>query len=111
MIGYFVASATAQKVQVHGHRDAAALLPENTLPAIKQSLADGVQMLSLEVQRTKDDQPVLLADVNLDRTTNGSGRVTRVSMKELQALDAGAWFGAEFAGTKVPKLSEALCNM
>lgn len=65
-------------------------------------------MLSLEVQRTKDDQPVLLADVNLDRTTNGSGRVTRVSMKELQALDAGAWFGAEFAGTKVPKLSEAL---
>ena len=96
------------EVMIVAHRGASHMAPENTLPAIKQSLADGVQMLSLEVQRTKDDQPVLLADVNLDRTTNGSGRVTRVSMKELQALDAGAWFGAEFAGTKVPKLSEAL---
>jgi len=95
-------------VLIVAHRGASQKAPENTLAAIKQSLTDGVDMLSLEVQRTKDDQPILMADVNLDRTTNGTGRATRATLKEIQALDAGSWYGEDFAGTKVPKLAEAL---
>ena len=90
------------------HRGASQQAPENTLPAITKALDAGVHMLALEVQKTKDDQPILLADVSLDRTTNGTGRATRMTAKEIGALDAGSWFSDDFTGAKVPLLSEAL---
>ncbi|HLX64036.1 MAG TPA: glycerophosphodiester phosphodiesterase family protein [Planctomycetota bacterium] len=90
------------------HRGASQQAPENTLPAIKKALEAGVDMLALDVQKTKDDQPILLADVSLDRTTNGTGRASRMSGKEIAALDAGGWFDDDFTGAKVPLLSEAL---
>ena len=65
-------------------------------------------MLALEVQRSKDNQPLILADVSLDRTTNGSGRVSRMTADEIRALDAGSWFNADLAGTKVPTLAEVI---
>ncbi|MCY3023202.1 MAG: glycerophosphodiester phosphodiesterase family protein [Planctomycetota bacterium] len=90
------------------HRGASQQAPENTLPALEKARDAGVDMLALEVQRSKDDQPLVLADVSLDRTTNGTGRVARMTAAEVQALDAGSWFGAAFAGAKVPLLGEAL---
>jgi glycerophosphoryl diester phosphodiesterase len=95
-------------VIIIAHRGASRNAPENTLPAIEKALEAGVDMLALEVQKTRDDQPVVIADVSLDRTTNGTGRVARMTAAEIQALDAGAWFNAEFAGTKVPTLAEAI---
>jgi glycerophosphoryl diester phosphodiesterase len=47
-------------------------------------------------------------DARIDRTTNGSGPLSDLSLKELKKLDAGTWFSEEFAGTKVPTLEEAL---
>ena len=96
------------KVIIIAHRGASRQAPENTLPAINKALDAGVEMLALEVQKTRDNQPVVIADVSLDRTTNGTGRVARMSVAEIQALDAGSWFNAEFAGAKVPTLSEAI---
>lgn len=97
----------AYKPLIIAHRGASHLAPENTLPAIKKALEAGVDMLSLEVQRTKDNQALVLADVSTDRTTNAQGRLARMSSAEAKALDAGAWFGAEFAGEKIPTLAEA----
>jgi glycerophosphoryl diester phosphodiesterase len=96
------------KVLAIAHRGASQQAPENTLPAIKKALEAGVDMLALEVQKTKDNQPVVLADVSLDRTTNGTGRIARVTADEARKLDAGSWFKPEFAGTKIPTLAEAV---
>lgn len=96
------------KPLIIAHRGASQQAPENTLPAIEKALAAGVDMLALEVQKTRDDQPLVLADVSLDRTTNGSGRVARLTAEEIRALDAGSWFNASFAGVKVPTLAESL---
>jgi len=90
------------------HRGASQQAPENTLPAIAKALDAGVHMLALEIQKTKDEQPIVLADVSLDRTTNGTGRASRMTAKEIGALDAGSWFDDEFVGAKVPLLSEAI---
>ncbi|HEY3321337.1 MAG TPA: glycerophosphodiester phosphodiesterase family protein [Planctomycetota bacterium] len=90
------------------HRGASQQAPENTIPAIQKALELGVNMLALEVQRTRDNQPLVLADVSLDRTTNGSGRIARMTAAEIQALDAGSWFNEKFAGTRVPTLAEAI---
>ena len=96
------------KVITIAHRGASQKAPENTLPAVKKALEAGVEMIALEVQKTRDNQPIVLGDVSLDRTTNGSGRVARMTLAEIQALDAGAWFNEEFAGTKVPTLAEVV---
>jgi glycerophosphoryl diester phosphodiesterase len=47
-------------------------------------------------------------DLTLDRTTNGSGHVNDRTLAELKQLDAGAWFGEAFAGTRIPTLAEVL---
>ena len=96
------------KILTIAHRGASQVAPENTIPAIQKAVEAGVDMLALEVQKTKDNQPIVLADVSLDRTTNGTGRAARMSSAEILALDAGSWFDDEFAGTKVPTLAEAL---
>ena len=96
------------KPLIIAHRGSSQQAPENTLPAIEKALEEGVDMLALEVQHSKDDQPLVLADVSLDRTTNGNGRVARMTSTEIRALDAGSWFDPEFAGTKVPTLAEVI---
>jgi glycerophosphoryl diester phosphodiesterase len=95
-------------VLIIAHRGASQHAPENTLPALEKALESGVDMLALEVQKTSDHQPLVLADVSLDRTTDGTGRAARMSAAEIRALDAGSWFDAKFAGTRVPTLAEAL---
>src|SRR5258708_2093066 len=93
---------------VIAHRGASQQAPENTLPAIEKALEGGAGMLALEVQKSKDNHPVVLADVSVDRTTNGTGRVARMNAAEIYALDAGSWFNPDFAGTRVPSLHDAL---
>src|SRR2546428_4387385 len=47
-------------------------------------------------------------DDTLDRTTNGRGPVNRLTLAELRELDAGSWFGPQFAGERIPALEEIL---
>ena len=51
---------------------------------------------------------MVIHDKTLDRTTDGSGPVTRQSFDDLRALDAGGWFNPFFKGTKIPTLGEVL---
>lgn len=102
------AKETASSVLTIAYRGASQQAPENTIPAIEHAIESGAEMIALDVQGTKDDEPVVFADTRLDRTTNQSGRVGLLTLKELQALDAGSWFKPEFKGTKVPSLAQAL---
>jgi glycerophosphoryl diester phosphodiesterase len=47
-------------------------------------------------------------DQTLDRTTDGRGAASALTMAQLRRLDAGAWFDERFRGEKVPTLAEAL---
>ena len=47
-------------------------------------------------------------DRTVDRCTNGTGNIADLDLTALKTLDAGSWFGIEFAGTTIPTLSEAL---
>jgi len=89
-------------------RGASRQAPENTVQSIKLAAEAHADIVALEVQGTKDDVPIVLADTKLDRTTNGTGRPTQLTLKEIQALDAGAWFGEKFKGAKIPTLEEGL---
>lgn len=62
----------------------------------------------MDVRLTADGCAVVLHDATLERTTSGAGRVSERTLAQIQALDAGAWFGDDFAGERVPTLAEAL---
>ncbi len=91
---------------VIGHRGASALAPENTLAAFRVAAEVGADGVEFDVQRTRDGQLVVIHDDEVDRTTNGTGLVREMTLDELRALDAGAWFGAAFQGERVPTLRE-----
>jgi len=62
--------------------------PSNTMYAFRESLAAGADTLELDVNRTKDDQFVVMHDWKVDRTTNGTGYTTDLTLAEIQQLDA-----------------------
>ena len=93
---------------VIGHRCARAVAPENTLAALRAAVALGAAWVEVDARLTADGVPVLLHDAALQRTTTGCGALGAVTVAELQRLDAGAWFAAEFAGERVPTLEAFL---
>jgi glycerophosphoryl diester phosphodiesterase len=94
------------RVRVVGHRGAPAHAPENTLASLERAARDGADEVELDVQRTADRVTVLLHDDTIDRTTSGHGRLRELPWAEVRKLDAGSWFGPEFAGERVPSLAE-----
>lgn len=93
---------------VIGHRGAAGHAPENTLAGFRRAAALGCRWVEFDVRLTSDNEPVLLHDNRLDRTTNGRGKVSASPLAAIRRHDAGSWFGSSFAGECVPKLAEAL---
>jgi glycerophosphoryl diester phosphodiesterase len=103
------------RVLVIAHRGDSRACPENTLPAFESAVAVGSDLVELDYVHSADGVPVVLHDDTLDRTTNAcdvfSGMKISAKSKtleELLRLDAGTWFGANFAGTKLPTLEQAL---
>lgn len=95
-----------QKPLVIGHRGFASQAPENTMVSFKKALDLGVGGLEFDVQMTRDGHLVVCHDEQVDRTTNGKGLIKDYTLAELKKLDAGGWFGPEFAGETIPTLEE-----
>ncbi len=91
-----------------GERGAPLQAPENTFASFQRALDAGVDGLSYDVHSCAGDEPVILADPYLERTTDGAGTVAEHSLPELFALDAGGWFSKAFAGETIPHLDEVL---
>ncbi|QGY42779.1 glycerophosphodiester phosphodiesterase [Maribellus comscasis] len=96
---------------VHGfcaHRGAMVTHPENTIVAFKAAVEAGAQMVELDVWLTQDGKMVIMHDETVDRTTNGSGRISDFTLAKIKKLDAGSWKSSDFEGEKVPTFEEAL---
>lgn len=93
-----------------GHRGLMRHAPENTLAgfAACMNLRLGFE---LDIRRTKDGVLVCLHDDDVKRTTNGNGLMADFTLAELQKLDAGRWFSADFAGERVPTLEAVFALM
>lgn len=98
----------AMETRCCAHRGAPVTHPENTLPSFERAIELGVDMIEFDVRQTADDEVVIIHDDTVDRTTDGSGKVSQMKLRELQRLDAGGWKDAEFEGTTLPTLMDAL---
>jgi glycerophosphoryl diester phosphodiesterase len=88
------------------HRGASGYAPQNTLAAFLLAAEMGADGIELDVHLSADGEAVVIHDDTVDATTDGRGRVSRMKLSELKALDAGSWFGPRFAGERIPTLQE-----
>ncbi|MFI0978922.1 glycerophosphodiester phosphodiesterase [Streptomyces sp. NPDC021093] len=101
---------------VFAHRGASAYAPENTLTAVDRADRLGIDWVENDVQRTRDGELVIVHDDSLARTTDveqvfpgrAPWKVKDFTAAEIRRLDAGSWFGADYAGTRVPTLKQYL---
>jgi len=91
-----------------GHRGAAAHAPENTLAGLAKAKSLGVAWVEFDVMLTRDGVPVLLHDESLQRTTGLDRLLSATTLVELEAIDAGSWFGSAYAGERIPTLEAAI---
>ena len=96
-----------QRPIILAHRGDSAHAPENTLPAFSQAIQEGVDGIELDVKLTADGHVVVIHDSDVERTTDGKGRVASLTLDAVRKLDAGSWFDPKFSGTKIPLLDEA----
>ena len=96
-------------VIVAAHRGDWRNYPENSLAAIDNAIKMGVDIVELDVQRTKDGVLILMHDTSLDRTTTGKGKVKEVTMDSIAKLNLKNGCAIRTIH-KVPILEEALVH-
>ena len=95
-------------LEIIAHRGFSSIAPENTLAAFELAIARGASSIEFDIQLSADSVPVIFHDATLERIIGVSDKVRDKNLSQLQTLDAGKWFGAEFLGQKIPTLKEAL---
>jgi glycerophosphoryl diester phosphodiesterase len=105
---------SGSKPRNFAHRGGVQIAPENTLHSYRRAVEAGADIIELDVRSTKDSHVVVLHDRTVDRTTNGTGDVNKLTLGELKKLDAayrftpdrGATFPLRGKGLTVPTLDE-----
>ncbi|MGH8780763.1 glycerophosphodiester phosphodiesterase [Paraburkholderia sp.] len=106
-IGGAAATEGAWPYPAHvAHRIGGSLAPENTLAGFDACIRYGYRMIEFDAKLSADNEVFLLHDDLVDRTTNGHGAAAQHTWAQLAALDAGAWYGPAFAGTRLPTLAD-----
>ncbi len=106
--------SSTRRPLVMAHRGGAGIGPENTLEVMREARELGVDVLEIDVRLTSDGEFVVIHDSRVDRTTDGTGEVSKMTLAEVKSLDAGYNFspdgGATFPyrgeGVRVPTLAE-----
>ncbi|HEY8922492.1 MAG TPA: glycerophosphodiester phosphodiesterase family protein [Candidatus Limnocylindria bacterium] len=100
---------------VVAHRGAATVAPENTMEAYRRAVEMGADAIKLDVQLTADGELALMHDETVERTTDLTGPIATMTLKQLRAADAGFRFEAPDGtfpfrgkGLTVPTLREVL---
>lgn len=95
-----------EMVLVAAHRAINPNYPENSLAAIAESIRIGVDIVEIDIRKSKDGELVIMHDKTIDRTTNGSGKVDDFTLAELKEFRLK--FGNDITDEQIPTLEEVL---
>ncbi|MFE2543203.1 glycerophosphodiester phosphodiesterase [Actinacidiphila glaucinigra] len=84
-----------------GHRGVMGVEPENTLRSFLRAEREDMDQIELDLHLSKDGALIVMHDVKVDRTTDGSGLIGDFTLDELRDLDAGH-------GERIPVFEEVL---
>lgn len=90
------------------HRGASEAAPENTLTAFKEAWKEGADGIEGDFLLTSDKQIVCFHDKDTKRITGRKFEIAKTPWATLKELDVGSWKGQQFAGERMPLLTEAL---
>lgn len=96
---------------IASHRGQWRVAPENSLQAITSAVKDGAEIIEIDVRRTADGHLVLMHDETVDRTTDGTGKVSDLTLAQIKELHLQEGLGngpAPVTDQKVPTFQEAL---
>jgi glycerophosphoryl diester phosphodiesterase len=96
---------------VVGHRGDKLFAPENTLSSFKQAAEKGADAVEFDVKLTADRRVIILHDQTVDRTTNGSGNVAKLTLEAIKKFDAGIQYPGHFPGETIPTLEEVFATV
>ena len=100
-----------RRVGAIGHRGGFfCCAPDNTLAAVRRAITNQVPVIEIDTRLSADGQCILLHDSTVDRTTDGTGAASAMTVAQLKTLDAGSWFAPEFAGERIPTLAEVMAE-
>lgn len=113
-----MSTQAATRILVHGHRGARAIYPENTIPAFKYAIEQGVDVLEMDVAVTKDNVLVISHDPHLNaeicKGPHPGVLIRTLTYAEVEQYDCGALKNPRFAtqhpipGTRIPTLDQVL---
>jgi len=84
---------------VLGHAAGEDVAPHSTMYGFAESVKAGVDVLDLDIQRTKDGVLVVQHDDDTKRTTEADSKIADLTYDQLHQLDNGYWFAASCANT------------
>jgi glycerophosphoryl diester phosphodiesterase len=106
----------APPILVHGHRGAAAVRPENTIPSFAEAIRAGADYIELDLHATRDDQLVVAHDFEINtaicRGPGGKRAIRSLTLAEVRQYDCGSLTLPSFPrqvavpGTRIPALGE-----
>ncbi|MCK0134516.1 glycerophosphodiester phosphodiesterase family protein [Arenibacter sp. S6351L] len=95
-----------EQVLVAAHRATNPNYPENSLAAIGESIRIGVDIVEIDIRKSKDGELVIMHDKTIDRTTNGTGKVDDFTLAELKEFKLK--FGNNITDEQIPTFEEVL---
>ena len=95
-----------EEIMVICHRGFNLEAPENSVPGIQAAIDVGCDVIEADVRETSDGALVLMHDDTVDRTTDGSGSVTEMTLDEIMALHIV--YDGETTELKVPTFEQLL---
>ncbi len=104
-----LSAAKQQSVTMVAHRGMSSVAPENTIPAIEMACIYGYKVIEFDVRQTIDGKFVVLHDAKVDKMTNGEGKISQMTLEEIQNLKIDNGKGiSRYKNLKIPTLEEVL---
>lgn len=104
-----LSTAKQQSVTMVAHRGMSSVAPENTIPAIEMACIYGYNVIEFDVRQTVDGKFIVLHDAKVDKMTNGEGRISQMTLEEIQNLKIDNGKGiSRYKNLKIPTLEEVL---
>ncbi len=99
---------TYQRPLILAHRGASFHAPENTREAFELAFQQGADGIELDAKLSADDEVVVIHDEGVERTTDGHGRVSSLTLNQLRALNAGVSNASRFLTSRIPTLNDVV---
>jgi glycerophosphoryl diester phosphodiesterase len=90
------AETSNKNIEVIAHRGDSGDAPEHTMVAYELARKLGADYIEIDLGMTKDGYLIAIHDETVDRTTNGNGLVSSLTLSQIKGFNSGSWFNKQF---------------